>query len=581
MLIRSPIVVVLGHVDHGKTTLLDAIRKSRVAEKESGKITQMIGASYVSKQQIEALSKGLKEKLKINIIVPGLLFIDTPGHEAFTSLRERGGSIADIAVLVVDIRQGFQEQTKEALRILKENKVPFILALTKVDSITGWRERKTYSIIESLNTQDDFSKARVEELAYKTIIELSKEGFDGDLFLNIDDFTKKIALIPVSGKTGEGIAELLLLLVGLSQKYLKNNLYVDENKEAKGTILEVKEEKGLGVTLDAIIYDGVIKEKSDIFFLTKDGIRKSKIRALLVPKVSSNYAKEKYEKIKKVVAAAGVKIVATNLENALPGSPFSTSEESVKNLEHLLSSTIFESNTGVVLKADSLGSLEALIKLFKSKSIPIGKADVGGVKKEDVLLAYSFKKDFPFSCVIAFNVSASEEVKEFAKKHGIKIIEGDIIYKLEEDYQEFVKISKELEKKSLAGIFPAKIKALPGFFFRVSKPAIFGVEVLEGKLTPGVKLMNEEGVIVGTLKSIQDKGESLKEALKGEKVAISVEGGVLRKNIFEGQILYSYLREEKVEELLSSSVFEEEKEILEEIKRIIKKKKISEKLEKF
>jgi len=153
MLIRSPIVCVLGHVDHGKTSILDAIRGSRVAAREAGGITQMIGASYITKEDIERLAKDLHGKLNFNLKIPGLLFIDTPGHEAFTNLRDRGGSIADIAILVVDIAQGFQPQTIESLRILKQYKTPFVVAANKIDLITGWSEQKTASFLPYQNSR--------------------------------------------------------------------------------------------------------------------------------------------------------------------------------------------------------------------------------------------------------------------------------------------------------------------------------------------------------------------------------------------------------------------------------------------
>ncbi|MEM4707693.1 MAG: GTP-binding protein, partial [Candidatus Anstonellales archaeon] len=297
--IRSPIVAVLGHVDHGKTSILDAIRGSRVAAKEAGGITQMIGASYVSKQDIENLSSGLAEKLKIKLVVPGLLFIDTPGHEAFTNLRDRGGSIADIAILVVDVNEGFMPQTIESINILKRYKTPFVIAANKIDVLSGWNKQNTKSFLESLGKQREDVKLKLDEKIYSIVAKLGGYGFNSERFDRVGDFSKEVAIIPISAKTHEGLAELLLLVAGLSQKYLEKELYINRDEPAKGSIIEVKEEKGMGTTIDAIIYDGVLKTGDEFYFLTNKGVKKTKIRALLLPNVRGG---EKYTQVEKIVA---------------------------------------------------------------------------------------------------------------------------------------------------------------------------------------------------------------------------------------------------------------------------------------
>ena len=582
-MIRSPIVSVLGHVDHGKTSILDAVRESRVALKEPGRITQMIGASYISKETIESLSKGLAKALNIKLIIPGLLFIDTPGHEAFTSLRQRGGSIADIAILVVDVMQGFQPQTIEAINILKTYKTPFVVAANKIDLIKGWKPTEEKSFLKSLAKQSENAKRLLDEKIYNIVNELAMQGLDSERFDRVSDFTKSVAIIPVSAKTKEGLAELLLLVAGLSQKYLKDKLFVSQKEKAKGTILEVKEEKGLGTTLDAIIYDGVLREGERIYFLTKNGISSAKVRALLMPNVASNNPKEKYKRVKEVVAAAGVKIAGVGLEGAIAGSPLSSSPSSLEDLANMLSSLIFEAKdkVGVIAKADSLGSLEALIKLFGKNNIPIYKADIGSITKEDLLLAESLAESFPYSCVVAFNVPVSSEALDYANREGVKIIANNIIYKLVEAYEEYVKEVDEKQRRELSKFaFPSRIRVLRGFFFRMSKPAIFGIEVEAGRIKPGIKLMNREGIVLGELKTIQEKKESLKEATKGMKVAISVDGAVLGKDIKEEDILYPYIPLEGIEEWLSKShlLSEEEREVAEEIRRILIKAKAKRKL---
>jgi len=571
--IRSPIVAVLGHVDHGKTSLLDAVRGSRVAEKEAGGITQMIGASYISKKDIENLSKGLAEKLRVRLVVPGLLFIDTPGHEAFTNLRDRGGSIADIAILVVDINEGFMPQTIESINILRRYKTPFVIAANKIDVLSGWNKQNTKSFLESIEKQREDVKAKLDEKVYSIVAKLGEHGFNSERFDRVSDFSKEVAIIPVSAKTHEGLAELLLLVAGLSQKYLEKELYIDRNKPARGSIIEVKEERGVGKTIDAIIYDGVLKVGDEFYLLTNSGVKKTRVRGLLAPNPTD-----------KVVAAAGVKIIAPDLEGAIPGSPFGVvgaiDEEELKKQ---FRSIVFESSElGVCLKTDSLGSAEALTALLKEHGIPIAKVGIGNVSKEDVLFAKSIsEKNRYLGAILTFNTRTQRDVLKFAEDEGVKIIENNIIYRLVENYEEWVKEEKEKEKREMFAKlnYPARIKFLPGCCFRVSKPAIFGVEVLDGKIKPGAKVMDKEGNLLGEIKSVQEKKESLPEACQGMQVAISIDEIVLNKDIKEGDVLYTHLTKEEVDlweerkELLS----EDAKFALEEIRKIILKKMIEKK----
>jgi translation initiation factor 5B len=571
--IRSPIVAVLGHVDHGKTSILDAVRGSRVAEKEAGGITQMIGASYISKKDIENLSKGLAEKLRVRLVVPGLLFIDTPGHEAFTNLRDRGGSIADIAILVVDINEGLMPQTIESINILRRYKTPFVIAANKIDVLSGWNKQNTKSFLESIGKQREDVKAKLDERIYSIVAKLGEHGFNSERFDRVSDFSKEVAIIPVSAKTHEGLAELLLLVAGLSQKYLEKELYIDRNKPARGSIIEVKEERGVGKTIDAIIYDGVLKVGDEFYFLTNSGVKKTRVRGLLAPNPTD-----------KVVAAAGVKIIAPDLEGAIPGSPFGVvgaiDEEELKKQ---FRSIVFESSElGVCLKTDSLGSAEALTALLKEHSIPIAKVGIGNVSKEDVLFAKSIsEKNRYLGAILTFNTRTQRDVLKFAEDEGVKIIENNIIYRLVENYEEWVKEEKEKEKREMFAKlnYPARIKFLPGCCFRVSKPAIFGVEVLDGKIKPGAKVMDKEGNLLGEIKSVQEKKESLPEACQGMQVAISIDEIILNKDIKEGDVLYTHLTKEEVDlweerkELLS----EDAKFALEEIRKIILKKMIEKK----
>ena len=316
MVLRQPIVVVMGHVDHGKTSLLDAIRKTNVAKKEAGAITQHIGASEISLDDIRELcSRTMKGALPA-FTIPGLLFIDTPGHGAFTHLRERGGSIADIAVLVVDINQGFQPQTIESIKILRSFKTPFIVAANKIDIITGWKSKPDTGILADIESQRPEAQSRLDELLYGVVGKLNDLGIGSERFDRVEDFTRQVAIIPVSAKTAEGLPELLLSIAGLSQKFLESQLKTEVGGAGKGTILEVKQEQGLGTTIDVILYEGTLRKNDTILFGTINGAAQTKIRGLLKPNLKPAGEGDKYEYVDEVNAAAGIKIYASGLENS-------------------------------------------------------------------------------------------------------------------------------------------------------------------------------------------------------------------------------------------------------------------------
>jgi len=544
---RSPIICILGHVDHGKTTLLDSIRGTSVAKKEAGGITQMIGASYVTKSDIDALAKDLASKMKADLKIPGLLFIDTPGHEAFTNLRDRGGSLADLAILMVDIMQGFQPQTIESIKILKQYKTPFIIAANKIDSLDGWKTHKTNSFLASLAQQPDYIQQRLDEKMYDMMGKISEHGFDSERFDKVQDFSKTIAIVPISAKTKEGLSELLVLIGGLSQRFLGDRLEIDEKGRGKGSIIEVKEEKGLGTTLDIIVYDGVMRKNDEIAFMTSDGIKRTKVRGLLEPNLGGG--KDKFTFIDSVVAAAGVKIYAPDLDGAIPGSPIEVIEDferDSRGIEAQFKSVIFQKTdeAGAVLRADSLGSVEALLQLLKDAGIPVRDAAVGTITRKDVISASVVAQQEPqFAVVMGFNVKILDEAWEESKASNVPILYSDIIYRLVDDYNEWVKKEKEKMKlKALENfVWPGKIKVLDGFVFRVSKPAIFGVSVVGGKIKKGYRLMNESGEVVGEIREIQRDKEKVEEANPGDELAISCDNMIIGKNVNEGDTLYTYM----------------------------------------
>ncbi len=579
-MIRKPIISVLGHVDHGKTKLLDRIRGTAIAEKEAGAITQHIGATEVPTQIIQKRAGNLIEKFGFKLIVPGLLFIDTPGHEAFTNLRKRGGNIADLGVLVVDATQGMQKQTIEAIEILKNSKTPFIVALNKIDKINGWNSEND-SFIKNNKKQLPAVKKALDEKVYELVGELHKYGFNAERFDRCKNFTKQIPIVPISAVTGEGVGEVLVLLIGLSQKFLKDNLEIDQKERAMGTILEVGEEKGLGTTVDVILYEGLLNLGAEIVVGGKNGAIETKIRSMLVPAPLEDIgdSSKKFKPVQQVSAAAGVKIVAPKLEDSLAGAPLlvvNTGKEKEQIEKEIESIKIDSSKTGIILKTDTLGSLEALVGMLEAEKITVRKADVGNVTKKDVMEALTVKEKNPLmGTIFSFNTGIEEGAKEEAKKREIKMFKGNVVYSLVEEYQKWVEEQKNKTKeKGLKElVYPFKFQTMKGFVFRNSNPAVIGSKILEGKVKQGVSVLNN-GKKIGTIKGIEDKGKKIEIAEKDKEVAISISGAVIGRNLKEGDTIYSYIPEKQFEKI--EKVFElnkDEEILLEEIKKEQKKEK--------
>ena len=565
---REPIISVLGHVDHGKTTLLDWIRSSTVAAREAGGITQHIGATDVPFDAVKRICGPLLTSMGVKINIRGLLFIDTPGHAAFTNLRRRGGSVSDLAILVVDINEGLMPQSVEAIQILKNYKTPFVVAANKVDAISGWR------VGVKIDEQLDRTKEEFYNKFYKLVGQLSDQGFDSQLYTQITDFRKEVAIVPISAKKGEKVPELLMILIGLAQHYLADQLSVEMNSPAKGTILEVKKETGLGTTLDVIIYDGVIRKNDQIVVGAKEPIVTT-VRALLRPKPMDEMRdpREKFQSVNSVYAASGVKISAPNLEKALSGAPIYVGgpeliEMVKKELDNIEINT---DNMGVAIKTDTIGSLEALVKLFTDKKIPIRKATMGKVTNSDIVESISVKEQDRYAGVIlAFNTEVIPEAKKLAEDKKIKIFESRIIYKLIEDYEDWVKKEKEKEKAEREGKIasPAKLRLLPKCVFRQSKPAIVGVEILAGTLRIGTQLMKTDGRMVGRLKEMQKEKENVKSAQAPDKVAISIENVTVGRQINEGDTLYVHITIEDMERTKVEDLTEDEKSVLREMREL-------------
>jgi len=562
MPIRQPIVCVLGHVDTGKTLLLDQVRKSSVQAREAGGMTQHIGASFFPVETLVEICGPLLEIFKTEIQIPGLLVIDTPGHEAFANLRKRGGGVADIAILVIDVLKGFEAQTYESLDILKARKTPFLVAANKIDRLPGWKSRPNEPFLKSYEGQDPYVRQDLDERLYAIMGTFTRLGFRADRFDKISDFTRTAAMVPTSAKTGEGIPELLAVLIGLTQQYLRARLQVTEGP-AKGTVLEVKEEPGLGTTVNAIIYDGILQKGDVVVVGGKEEPIVTKVRAVLLPKPLDEIRdpRDKFSSVDMVSAAAGVKVAATNLENALAGAPLyvvppdALSEEYVKSVsEEVEKLRIAIDVDGVVLKTDALGSLEALAESLRRSEVPIRLADVGDVSKRDVTEATVVKEHEPlYGVILAFNVKTLPDAEEEAKDRGVLIFQHNIIYRLIDDYVQWMRSEREklLEKEFDRIIRPSKMRLLPGYVFRRAKPAIVGIEVLAGQVKPKFSLVREDGREIGEIMQIQDRGQAISEAKAGMQVAVSLDKPIVGRHIYEGDILYVKVPEAHAKALLT------------------------------
>ena len=573
--IRQPIVSVLGHVDHGKTSLLDFIRGSTVAAREAGAITQHIGATEVP---IDAIYNVCGELLKgKKFTLPGLLFIDTPGHHAFTTLRTRGGSLADIAILIVDINEGFKPQTYESLRILKQYKTPFIVAVNKIDAISGWQKTED-SAKNRINNQRINVKNIFEEKIYEIIGTISENKLNSDLYFNISDFRKTIGIIPISAKTGEGIPELLMILVGLAQKFLEEKLQI-ESGPGKGTVLEVKEEVGLGKTIDAIIYAGTIRNNDKIVIGTTGEPLVTKIKALLKPKPLDEIRdpREKFDSVKEVHAACGIKINSPDLDDVVPGAPIRVATDELDEIiEDIKKQTKIDfelDEQGIIIKADTIGSLEALIKESREKGIKIRKAEIGNVSKRDIIEANA-TLDPLNKLIFAFNIKILSEAKEEQLNTNITIFSEDVIYTIMENYDEWIEKKKaEIEQsRRKEFIHPGMIRFLPEYVFRVSHPAVIGVRVLGGRIKTGMRLMKNDGNVVGTIKGIQSENKPIEEAIQGQEVAISIEGVTVGRQIKGEDILFTDIPASDAKKLRDIDVLNiDEKDVLNKIFEIKRK----------
>ena len=583
-------MAVLGHVDSGKTSLLDRIRGTGVQGREAGGITQHIGASFLPTDTIKKICGPLYKKLEESENqVPGILVIDTPGHEVFTNLRARGGSAADIAILVVDVNRGFQPQTNESLKILQSRKVPFVVALNKCDQISGWRKSETTFISKAIKEQDASIQADLDQKIYDVVGTLSILGYQSEAFYRVKDFKQEIAIVPISARSGVGIPELLAVLVGLTQQYLQKRLN-QEQKDPRGIILEVNDEVGLGQTANIILIDGSIKKGDSIVVAKRDSVIVIKPKAVLLPKPLDEMRdpRDKFKPVDKVDAAAGLKIASPDLEGVLPGSTLyiasnaSDIEKYTKLIESEMKSVFIDTETnGIVLKCDTIGSLEAIVEMLRRSQVPVAKADIGPVNRHDIMEAKAIKeKNRHLGVVLAFNVKILPDAKEESESSHIRLFEDRVIYSLIDNYNAWVEEDTAHEEDAVFAEFTpiSKFTFLKGYVFRNNNPAVFGIRVDVGTLKHKIPFMNKDGRKVGVIHQLQHEGKTVTSAKQGQEVACSVQDVTIGRQIFEDEVYYTLPHSHEAKQILKKYMHKlspDEQQVLNKIVEIQREKDAS------
>lgn len=537
--LRSPICCVLGHVDTGKTSLLDYIRLTNVQGGEAGGITQQIGATFFPYEALEAETRELNERYHYTLRVPGLLIIDTPGHESFTNLRSRGSSLCDIAVLVVDIMHGLEPQTRESIRLLRERKCPFIIALNKVDRLYGWVPNAKMDIEQTLSKQSASVRAEYDSRVKQVKTELAVEGLNADLYYQNEDKRRVVSIVPTSAKTGEGVCDLLLLEIQLVQQLLKNKMTYKDDLQC--TVLEVKPITGYGFTIDVILINGVLHEGDKVCLCGQGGPIFTQIRCLLTPQPMKELrVRGEYVHHKTIKAAMGIKIAAPELEEVVPGTPLllvrpGDDKEELGRLVMRDSASVRDQidpdGVGVMVQSSTLGALEALLSFLKSMKIPVGDAAIGPLHKRHVYQSIGMQRKEPrYAVVLAFDVTISDDARELAEKNDVQIFEAHIIYHLFDKFTLYMKEYEQREKDKLRAIavFPVQLTIIDSAFHNTD-PMIVPVRVDAGQLRLGTPLCrqksDDEVIYIGNVLSMERDNKTIDKATPGMEVAVKINTG--------------------------------------------------------
>lgn len=561
--LRSPICCILGHVDTGKTKLLDKVRQTNVQEGEAGGITQQIGATYFPVEALQKKTAVVNKDGAFEMKVPGLLVIDTPGHESFTNLRTRGSSLCNIAILVVDIMHGLEPQTLESMKLLRDRKTPFIVALNKIDRLYGWKKIDNNGFRESLALQNKAVQAEFRDRLEKTKLAFAEQSFNSELYYENKSMAKFVSLVPTSAHTGEGIPDMLKLLLQLTQERMTNQLmYLSE---VECTVLEVKVIEGLGTTIDVVLSNGVLNEGDTVVLCGTEGPITTQIRALLTPaEMKELRLKSQYVHNKTVKAALGIKIAANGLDHAIAGSRLlvvknpddedeieELEEDVMGDLENLMSK-ISKSGRGVTVQASTLGSLEALLEFLRVSKIPVANISIGPVHKRDVITASTMlEKAKEFAVMLCFDVKVDKDAMELAASMGVKIFTAEIIYHLFDDFTKHMAqlAAQRKEESKMLAVFPCVLR--PVAVFNKTDPIVVGVDVIDGNLRLNTPIacvrQNADGkkeiIPMGRVTSIERDHKQIPICKKGQpSVAVKIEGPnqpMYGRHLEEKDTLYS------------------------------------------
>jgi len=558
--LRAPIGCIMGHVDAGKTLILDNIRKSKVAEGESGGITQQIGATFLPKTRLqEHLEKCRKTFKDLQFHLPGILMIDTPGHAAFHNMRTRGSNLCDIAIVAIDIfdadRNQLQPTTIEALKMLKSKKTPFVIAMNKIDMINGWEVHEDDSFTMSYAKQSARVKQLLEGYLSKIKLRFAEQEFNVEIYTRNKNKNEYISLVPTSAFTGEGIADILCLLSELCQTYMAKGLQFVSDK-VRGSVLETKKMVGIGNVCDVILANGELRAGDEIVLGGLNGAFVTKIKSILLPSTLQEMrVKGEYKTVPSVTAAAGVRIQAANLEQALAGSKILVVNRELKKedredeidrlidhvdgeMETLAYDYIDASGVGVFLQANTLGAMEALLEIVKTElEVPISGIRLGDISKADVMKAsVANEKGRPeFACILGFMVQCPRDVELQAEASKVTIFQSDVIYRLQLQFKEYLEDMKEQRKIDNADevVFPVEMEIMPKYVIRTKKPVVLGCRVLRGMLrvgTPIVSMQHDSNgrpaaFHVGKVESIQREQKDIEKGDPGDEVAVRFNSG--------------------------------------------------------
>lgn len=533
--LKAPVVCFLGHVDAGKTSLMDIIRDTSIQENESGGITQNIGSSFISIADIREKTTTIKGKFCVEHIIPGFLIIDTPGHQAFSSLRERGSSLCDLGILVIDIEEGLQPQTIESIKLLTSKKVPFVIAATKLDKIYNWEETNCLSLQNAFKKQTKDVVMTVVSYIDSIKYELKKEGVKSEFYSKNKKTNRVYSIIPVSSKTKEGLADLLSFLVYLSQNWMSGKITYQD--KIKASIMNCHQDRNQGWVIDVILSNGTLNIGDKFAVAKKSGPHLFTVRNLLTQNTNSKL----WIQHQSVRASAGVRILGSSLDNCYTGTRLYLAIDPKKALEKVDRELtdfwkVFNYNqNGIVLMAETLGELEACYNVFKEQSINVLDVKIGRLVDTDigrVKLKLDGELKNENRVIIFFGDKTEKQKTELDKcaiSHKIKLIISPVVYHLLEKYQEYKDKCLENRRVTLTNsgeaIFPCRLRILKQHIYMTggSDDILMGVKVMKGILHKGTPLIVPgKNVVLGKVISIQKNHKELDKLESGKEACIRV-----------------------------------------------------------